>query len=149
MQEDNNSPTVPPLPNSRLTNQSRSATDLTNRPIIVMGIRVHDNDPELARIMRIVIKLTIIIFILQTVSFFIILFNGGYVEEGKFVFQNFLFYNYMYTPSNIDTIISILHISLSSWNSLSTSFFTKLVRINKSRYYQEYLHLLFLECVYP
>ena len=79
MQEDN---TPPPLPNSRLMNPSRPAADLTNvRPIIVMGIRVHDNDPELARIMRIVIKVAIVIFFLETLSFFIILSNGGYVEE--------------------------------------------------------------------
>ena len=81
---DPNVPTLPTTarqPSSRLTNRSRSAADLTNRPIIVYGIRVPDNDPELASVMKTVANLAIIIAFLQLASFMIIFINGEYAEQ--------------------------------------------------------------------
>ena len=69
---DNNIPTA---------RQPGSGVDLTNRPIIVYGIRVPDNDPELASVMRRVANLAIVIALLQGISFVIIFLNGGYVEN--------------------------------------------------------------------
>jgi hypothetical protein len=59
------------LMRNRLSRQNTS--QLTNRPIIVYGLRVPDNDPKMASVMRNIANLAILIAILQLITFVVIL----------------------------------------------------------------------------
>lgn len=67
--------------NTECDSSTNQLTNRPNRPIIVYGIRVPDNDPELAAIIKYVAKLALVIGILQLVMFILRMANLSLSEE--------------------------------------------------------------------
>ena len=69
------------LMRNRSTTNEGSVSQLTNTPIIIYGIRVPDNDPKLAAVMRTVANLALLIAVLQVVYFVASIFHTQYLNE--------------------------------------------------------------------